>query len=52
MSIVEIGEQAAAKLAKAGVPVAIAEGFPLHARSMQARVGEAAAEGAVRENEA
>jgi histidinol dehydrogenase len=51
MSVVEIGEQAAAKLAKAGVPVAIAEGFPLHARSMQARVGEAAAEGAVRENE-
>jgi histidinol dehydrogenase len=55
MSVVEVGEQAAVKLARAGAPLAIAEGFPLHARSMQARVGEAgtgeaAAEGAVREN--
>jgi hypothetical protein len=50
MSVVEVGEQAAVKLARAGAPVAIAEGFPLHARSMQARAGEAAAEGAVREN--
>jgi histidinol dehydrogenase len=52
MSVVEIGEQAAVKLARAGAPVAIAEGFPLHARSMQARAGEPVTEGAVRENEA
>jgi histidinol dehydrogenase len=50
MSVVEIGEQAAVKLARAAAPVAVAEGFPLHARSMQARAGEAAAEDAVREN--
>lgn len=50
MSVVEIGEQAAVKLAKAGAPLAVAEGFPLHARSMQARAGEPASEGAVREN--
>ena len=46
MSVVEIGEQAAAKLARAGAPIAAAEGFPLHARSMLAR----APEGAVSEN--
>jgi len=40
MSVVEIGEQAAAKLARAGAPVALAEGFPLHAISMEARMGE------------
>jgi histidinol dehydrogenase len=40
MSVVEIGEQAAAKLAHAGAPVALAEGFPLHARSMLERVSE------------
>jgi histidinol dehydrogenase len=40
MSVVEIGERAAAKLARAGAPIAIAEGFPLHARSMRARAGE------------
>jgi histidinol dehydrogenase len=50
MSVVEIGEQAAAKLAKAGAPVALAEGFPLHARSMQARAGEPATASPVREN--
>jgi histidinol dehydrogenase len=38
MSVVEIGEQAAAKLARAGAPIADAEGFPLHAKSMLARV--------------
>jgi histidinol dehydrogenase len=38
MSIVEIGDQAAAKLAQAGAPIANAEGFPLHAESMLARV--------------
>jgi hypothetical protein len=37
MSVVEIGEGAVAKLAAAGAPVARAEGFPLHAVSMQAR---------------
>lgn len=46
MSVVEIGERAAAKLARAGAPIALAEGFPLHARSMLARAGE----GAVSEN--
>jgi histidinol dehydrogenase len=46
MSVVEIGEQAAAKLARAGAPLALAEGFPLHARSMLARAGG----GAVSEN--
>jgi histidinol dehydrogenase len=50
MSVVEIGAQAAAKLARAGAPVALAEGFPLHARSMLARAGEQPAEGAVSEN--
>lgn len=40
MSVVEVGEQAAAKLALAGAPVARAEGFPLHALSMEARSGE------------
>jgi hypothetical protein len=48
--VVEIGAQAAAKLARAGAPVALAEGFPLHARSMLARAGEQPAEGAVSEN--
>ncbi|HTA96284.1 MAG TPA: histidinol dehydrogenase [Solirubrobacteraceae bacterium] len=40
MSVVEIGDEAAAKLAHAGAPIANAEGFPLHAKSMLARVGE------------
>jgi histidinol dehydrogenase len=40
MSVVEIGNEAAAKLAQAGAPVARAEGFPLHALSMQARIAE------------
>jgi histidinol dehydrogenase len=40
MSVVEIGADAAVKLARAGVPVARAEGFPLHAESMLARVRE------------
>ncbi len=40
MSVIEIPDSAAVKLAKAGAPIANAEGFPLHARSMQARVGE------------
>lgn len=40
MSIVEIGDHAAVKLARAGAPVARAEGFPLHAESMLARVRE------------
>ncbi len=38
MSVVEIGPDAASKLARAGAPVARAEGFPLHAASMLARV--------------
>ena len=40
MSVVEIGDEAAAKLARAGAPIANAEGFPLHAKSMLARVQE------------
>jgi histidinol dehydrogenase len=40
MSIVRIGDAAAAKLAKAGAAVARAEGFPMHAESMEARVRE------------
>jgi histidinol dehydrogenase len=38
MSVLEIGDEAAAKLARAGAPIATAEGFPLHAESMLARV--------------
>ena len=37
MSEVHIGPAAAAKLAAAGAPIARAEGFELHARSMEAR---------------
>jgi histidinol dehydrogenase len=40
MSVVDIDAGAALKLAKAGAPVARAEGFPLHAKSMEARIGE------------
>ncbi len=40
MSVVEVGKEAAVKLARAGGPVARAEGFPLHALSMEARIGE------------
>ena len=40
MPVVEIGDEAAAKLARAGASIANAEGFPLHAESMLARVRE------------
>jgi histidinol dehydrogenase len=50
MSVVEIGDAAAAKLAKAGAPIADAEGFPLHARSMRARAPEAPSQAPVSEN--
>ena len=40
ISEVRIDPQGAAKLAKAGAPIARAEGFEWHARSMQARVRE------------
>jgi histidinol dehydrogenase len=40
MAEVQIDEAAAAKLARAGVPIARAEGFEWHARSMQARIGD------------
>ncbi|HST56383.1 MAG TPA: histidinol dehydrogenase [Solirubrobacteraceae bacterium] len=40
MSEVRIGERAVAKLAAAGAPIARAEGFELHAQSMQARIRE------------
>ncbi len=40
MAEVRIGAGAAAKLARAGVPIARAEGFEWHARSMEARIGD------------
>jgi histidinol dehydrogenase len=40
MSEVRVGPAAAAKLAKAGAPIARVEGFEWHARSMEARVRE------------
>jgi histidinol dehydrogenase len=51
MSVVEIGEQAAVKLARAGAPIARAEGFPLHALSMEARIAEQGWQAPVSENE-
>jgi histidinol dehydrogenase len=36
----EVGGETASKLAAAGAPIARAEGFELHARSMEARMGE------------
>jgi histidinol dehydrogenase len=50
MSVVEVGDAAAAKLARAGAPIAEAEGFPLHARSMRARSPEAPSPAPVSEN--
>jgi histidinol dehydrogenase len=50
MSVVEIDSDAAVKLAQAGAPVARAEGFPLHALSMQARIPESSSEPPVSEN--
>jgi histidinol dehydrogenase len=40
MAEVRISAQAAPKLAAAGAPIARAEGFEWHARSMEARIGE------------
>jgi histidinol dehydrogenase len=40
MAEVRIGEHAAQKLAAAGAPIARAEGFELHAQSMEARISE------------
>ena len=40
MSVVHGTPEAAVKLAKAGTPIARAEGFPLHAKSMQLRIRE------------
>jgi histidinol dehydrogenase len=40
MAEVRIGPDATAKLATAGAPLARAEGFAWHARSMEARIGE------------
>lgn len=40
MSVVDIGPEAAVELAEAAAPIARAEGFPLHAESMEARVRE------------
>ncbi len=40
MAEVRIDDQAAAKLARAAAPIARAEGFEWHARSMEARIGD------------
>jgi histidinol dehydrogenase len=40
MAEVRIGDAAAASLAAAGAPIARAEGFEWHARSMEARIRE------------
>jgi histidinol dehydrogenase len=40
MSVVKGTPDAAVKLARAGAPLALAEGFALHAKSMQARIRE------------
>jgi histidinol dehydrogenase len=40
MAEVRIGSEAATKLARAGAPIARAEGFEAHARSMEARIGD------------
>jgi histidinol dehydrogenase len=40
MAEVRVGPDGAAKLAKAGAPIARAEGFEWHARSMEARMGD------------
>ncbi len=47
MSEVRIDADSAAKLARAGAPIARAEGFEWHARSMEARAESQADEGAV-----
>jgi histidinol dehydrogenase len=51
MSVVDIGDEAAAKLAKAAAPIAAAEGFPMHALSMRARAPELPSHTSVSENE-
>jgi histidinol dehydrogenase len=51
MSVVEIGDEAAVKLARAGAPIAEAEGFPLHALSMRARAPESPFDAGVSEND-
>jgi histidinol dehydrogenase len=40
MAQVEVDPAGAAKLARAGAPIARAEGFEWHARSMEARIGD------------
>jgi histidinol dehydrogenase len=40
MPEVRIDPEAAARLAKAGAPIALVEGFDWHARSMEARIGD------------
>jgi histidinol dehydrogenase len=51
MSVVEIPDAAAVKLARAGAPIAATEGFPLHARSMLARTPEQPPPAEVSEND-
>jgi histidinol dehydrogenase len=51
MSVVEIDGRAVGKLAQAGAPVAEAEGFPLHALSMRARIPEKRSDTPLSENE-
>jgi histidinol dehydrogenase len=40
MAEVRVDDQAAVRLAKAGAPIALIEGFDWHARSMEARMGD------------
>ena len=40
MPEVRIDSEAAARLGKAGAPIALVEGFDWHARSMEARIGD------------
>ena len=45
MAEVRVSAEGAGKLASAGVPIARAEGFEWHARSMEARIGDNEREG-------
>jgi histidinol dehydrogenase len=45
MAEVRVTPDGAGKLASAGVPIARAEGFEWHARSMEARIGDNGSDG-------
>jgi histidinol dehydrogenase len=50
MAEVQITEDSVSKLAAAGTPIALAEGFPLHAESMRARVRRTSSDASLKEN--